>query len=258
MKIHSFYRFMIIILLTTVTGNALSQDFKGGTVTYQQTTRYDFLSIFGTFNEPYADDWVASLPNENQSVKILHFTMEKALFQQDPGQIEIASPKLQQGLQKADYFRPPETLLLQVYSDFNQNEAVRQIEFMTRYFLISGPMEKRAWKLTNNMVKILDYACMGAEMKWGDDIITAYFTSEIPVSTGPAEYSGLPGLITAVEINGETVFMAISVDLTPPKDDALSEPDTGKKVTQAEFDEIIAEKVKEWEETRSKRGNARR
>ena len=95
-------------------------------------------------------------------------------------------------------------------------------------------------------------------MERGDDIVTAYFTSEIPVSIGPADFSGLPGLIMAVEINGETVFMATSVDLTPPKDDALSEPDSGKKVTQAEFDEIVAEKEKEWKETRGQRGTGKR
>jgi GLPGLI family protein len=240
---------MIVGLIIAVTGHGSAQEVEGGTITYQQTTRYDFLSIFGTFNDPYADEWVASLPRQNQSIKYLHFTQEKALFQQDPKQKEISSKKLQQALQKADYFRPPQTLLLQVYSDFTKNESIHQVEFMTRYFLISEPMEKKAWKLTNKMIKILDYVCMAAELKQGDDLITAFFTSQIPVPIGPADYYGLPGLILAVEINGETAFVATSIDLIPPEEDVLIEPVKGKKVTDEEFNCIVEKKMKEWKVT---------
>jgi len=252
MKVKYFYRFIIIVLLIVFTGSLRAQDFQGGTITYQQTTRYDFQSIFGKFNNPEADEWVASLPKQHQSLKLLYFTKGKALFQQDPREMEISSELLQQALQKADYFKPPEALLLQLYSDFTKNVAIRQVEFMTRHFLIFGPIEKKAWKLTNKMIKIQDYTCMGAELKQGDDLITAYFASEIPVSAGPADYSGLPGLILAVEINGETAFLATSIDLTPPDAGIVSQPDKGKKVTQDEFNKILEEKGKEWKETRSK------
>jgi GLPGLI family protein len=241
---------MIGALIMAVTGNGAAQELKGGTVTYQQTTRYDFQFIFGEFDDPKANEWVASLPRQNQSVKFLHFTRERALFQQDPDEQEISSKLLQMALQKADYFKPPETLLLQVYSDFTKNEIIRQVEFMTRYFLISGLIEQKAWKLTGKMVKIQDYTCMGAEMRQEEKTITAYFTSEIPVSTGPAGYSGLPGLILAVEINGDTDFLATSVDLTPPEASVLTKPDKGREVNQEEFDKILEEKVKEWKETR--------
>ncbi len=250
MKKQFFYPFVNVLMIISAAGSLSAQDLQGGTVTYQQTTRYNFLSIFGKFNNPEADDWVASLPRQNQSVKFLHFTREKALFRQDPREIEISSKRLQEALQKADYFIPPGALLLQVYSDFTKNEAIRQVEFMTRHFLIFGPIEKKAWKLTNKMIRILDYTCMGAELKQGDDLITAYFTSEIPISAGPAEYNGLPGLILALEVNGETAFLATSIDLTPPDAGVVSQPERGKKVMQNEFNKILEEKVIEWNETR--------
>lgn len=252
MKTQFFYRFVIALMLITAAGNLAAQDFKGGTVTYQQTTRYDFESIFGKFENPEYNHWVASLPRQNQSVKLLHFTQEKALFRQDPSGIENSNKPLQQGLQKASYFQPPKTLLLQVYSDFTQNEAIRQVEFMTRYFLIPGPIEKKAWKLTSKRLKIQDYVCTAAEMTQGEDQITAWFTSEIPVSVGPADYSGLPGLIMALEINGETAFLATSIDLTPPEEGVMFKPENGRKVTQEEFDNIMEEKTQEWRDTRKK------
>jgi len=147
--------------------------------------------------------------------------------------------------------RPPRPKLQKVYYDLGKNEKIEQVEFMTRNFLISGPIKRKAWKLTNKKTKILDHTCMGAELKKGEDTILAYFTSEIPVSLGPDEFTGLSGLILAIEKNGETVFLATSIDLRPPANESLSEPKDGRKVTQEEFDDILKDKVKEYEETKS-------
>lgn len=98
---------------------------------------------------------------------------------------------------------------------------------------------------------------MAAQLKRDDQTITAWFTSEIPFSTGPDEFFGLPGLILAVEINGETAFLATSIDLTPPEEGVLSKPDKGKKVTQEEFNKIIEDKIKEFKETGGEKGNRR-
>ncbi len=254
-----FYRFVITVLLLVVASTAAAQDFKGGVVKYQQTTKYDFEKIFNVFGDrPRVKDWIASLPTEHQKVQMLSFTTERALYEEDVGANEAMSRELQGALTRAEYVRPPQTDLKKFYYDFGKNESIRQIEFMTRNFLITGSIEKQAWKLTSKQLKIQDYVCSAAEMTKGEDQVTAWFTSEIPVSIGPADFSGLPGLILAVEINGETVFMATSVDLTPPEDSAMPKPDTGKEVTQEEFDKTVAEKIKEWEETRGERRGIRR
>lgn len=259
MKAIFFYRLVIVVLLIAVAGNLTAQDFKGGVVTYQQTTKYDFAKIFGIDLNVGGRraDWIASLPKEHKKVQVLYFTPERALYEEDPHANEGIPQRLQGALARAEYVRPPQTELKKVYYDFGINETVRQIEFMTRHFLITGSIEKQAWKLTNRKIKIQDYICLSAELKQGEDLITVWFTSEIPVSAGPGEFSGLPGLILAVDINGETAFMATSVELTPPQDGAMSKPDKGKKVIQEEFDKTVAEKEKEWKETRSKRSNRR-
>ena len=259
MKTQFFYRFVITVLLLIVASTTAAQYFKGGVVKYMQTTKYDFEKIFNVNPDPSGRRavWLASLPKESKNVQVLYFTEKKALFEEDADANEGLPRALQGALARADYVRPPQTLLQRVYWDFGKNETTRQVEFMTRNFLISGPIEKKAWKLTSKMIKIQDYTCLSAELKQGEDLITAWFTSEIPVSIGPADYSGLPGLILAVEINGETAFMATSVDLTPPENGELSEPDTGKKVTREEFDKTVAEKEKEWKETRGGRRGIR-
>ena len=260
MKTRSFYPFVIAFMLIAVAGNLPAQDFKGGVVKYQRTTKYDFAKIFGIDpNEGgRRGDWIASLPKENKKVQVLYFSPEKALYEEDPDADNAMSRNLQGALGRAEYVRPPQKMLQKVYWDLGKNEEIRHIEFMTRNFVVSGPIEKKAWKLTSKMVKILDYTCSGAELKQGEDLITAWFTTEIPVSIGPAVYSGLPGLILAIEINGEYAFIATSIDLTPPKEGVLSKPDSGKKVTREKFDKTVAEKEKEWKETRGRGRGVRR
>ena len=62
----------------------------------------------------------------------------------------------------------------------------------------------------------------------------------------PSGYGGLPGLILAVEMNdGNRRLEAIGIDLKPLENKVLKKPARGKKVTHEEFENIVAEKMKE-------------
>jgi len=249
MKIPFFYPFVIALMLIIAAENLTAQDFKGGVVRYQQITKYNFETIFDDEDDPRVKEWVASLPKEDKKVKVLYFTEEKALYEKDPTENEALSRRLQGALEKVNFMKPPKPELLKVYYDFGKNEITRQVEFMTRDFLVSDLIKSKSWKLTNKQVKISNYTCLSAELKKGDQSIIAWFTSEIPISAGPDEFFGLPGLILAIEINGETAFLVTSIDLTPPIESVLSKPDRGRKVTQKKFDKIIEEKIEEFNET---------
>ena len=86
------------------------------------------------------------------------------------------------------------------------------------------------------------------------NVIKAWFTPQIPISVGPDRYTGLPGLILAVEKNGETILLATSIDLAEPQEENLSKPKDGSKITQEKFDILLEEKVKEFEENPRRRG----
>ncbi|MCK4578701.1 MAG: GLPGLI family protein [Candidatus Marinimicrobia bacterium] len=263
MKTQFIYRFAVAVMLMTAAGNLAAQEIEGGTVKYQQTTRYDFSAMFGGRDNPRANnprmkERLASLPKESTTVKVLYFTEEEALCEDDPAANEALPRNLQHMLAIANYMKLPSPDLSKVYYNFRKNKKIEQVEFMTRDFLVSNKIERKAWKLTNKNTRILGYTCMGAELKKEDQTITAWFTSEIPFSVGPDEFIGLPGLILAVEIDGETAFLATSIDLTPPTEGLLVKPDAGKKVTRKKFDKIIAEKIKEYEETKGEDPDRRR
>ena len=88
-----------------------------------------------------------------------------------------------------------------------------------------------------------------------EQIITAWYTMDIPVSHGPGPYWGLPGLI--LEINdGRTAILCNKIILNPAETVEIKAPSKGKEVNQKEYDELMAEKMEEMSE-RFRAGNRR-
>ena len=249
-----YFYFVAISTLLFAIREGMAEEIVGGVVKYQEITRYNFK----TTGKPRWDNFIATLPSSGKKAKVLYFTKEKALYEDDAVELEAPNKGLQKVLVVMSKGKPPNSALEKVYYDFEKDEMIRQVTFMTRGFRIVGAKEKKAWKLTNKMTKVQGYTCMSAELQVGDDTFNAWFTPEIPISAGPDLFFGLPGLILVVEKNGETVFMATSVEMAPPDEDALSQPGQGKKVTQKKFDEIMEEKVKEFEETVAKKKKGKR
>ncbi len=88
--------------------------------------------------------------------------------------------------------------------------------------------------------------------------VTAWFTPQIPVSNGPGEYAGLPGLI--LELNVYRTTLLCSKIVMNPKDSEKIEPPTkGKRVSREEYVKIVKEKTEELRENFQNRGgNGRR
>ncbi|GLB51099.1 GLPGLI family protein [Neptunitalea chrysea] len=86
--------------------------------------------------------------------------------------------------------------------------------------------------------------------------ITAWYTPEIPVSMGPDEYNGLPGLILEINANRTTILCS-KITLNPSGTEDIKEPSKGKEVSQEEFNDIMKKKMEEMRE-RFRSGGGRR
>ena len=76
------------------------------------------------------------------------------------------------------------------------------------------------------------------------EIVTAWYSMDIPVSNGPGDYHGLPGLI--LEVNeARTTILCNKIVINPEKKIEIKAPDKGKEVTQIEFQEIQMKKMEE-------------
>lgn len=165
------------------------------------------------------------------------------------------------------------------YKNIQTKNSTKENEFSGKNFLVKDELVSYEWKMEQDTKMIGNYLCFKAtttierqarpEMKFGRRspeereaqeqkekelenvmeviIVTAWYTMDIPVSNGPSDYWGLPGLILEVDA-GETKILCTKIILNPKEKAAIDEPSKGKVVTQKEYDEIVEEKTKEMRE----------
>lgn len=88
-------------------------------------------------------------------------------------------------------------------------------------------------------------------------VVTAWYTPQIPVNTGPGEYHGLPGLILEVQAD-RTVMLCTKVVMNPEDKEEIVRPKKGEVVTRDEYNSIMKEKIKEMREMYGGRNRGRR
>jgi GLPGLI family protein len=246
MKKHILLISLMSFLLFSSSGLKAQEGSIQGAVYYVQMDKVEFEPT----GRPQFDQFASTMPTEYEFEKVLYFDEDHALFTDSPNPSkEPMSRRERWFYHMSKYGKKPKATLNKMYLDFEKGEKTELLEFMTREFRVSSPIEQSAWKMTGELKSILDYTCMGAQMMDGEDEIIAYFTPQIPVASGPDKYNGLPGIILAVEKNGYTTYLASKIEMKEV-DEFLEEPKNGKKVTQEELDEIIQEKIEEFKEER--------
>ncbi len=88
-------------------------------------------------------------------------------------------------------------------------------------------------------------------------LVTAWFTPQIPVSNGPGEFAGLPGLILELNVY-RTTLLCSKIVMNPKESEKIEPPKKGKEVTRAEYVKIVKEKTDELRENFRGGGNNRR
>lgn len=86
--------------------------------------------------------------------------------------------------------------------------------FGAKKCVLKEPLPKIEWQIQNERKKIGRYLCQKAVGKFGGRIYDAWFTTEIPISSGPYKLSGLPGLILeATSHDGRVNFLFKKLEL---------------------------------------------
>lgn len=159
-----------------------------------------------------------------------------------------------------------------LYKNTESKQTIQQTESFSKVYLIEDTLENRAWKMTGNTKKIGNYTAMEAvyedisesvmmSFSDGDDeettetvmdttLITAWYTPEIPVSTGPDDTWGLPGLILEMT-DGSVTYLCTKVVLNPSDKLEIKAPTKGKKMTAEEFAKEQEERTQEMMERMS-------
>ncbi|AXG73307.1 GLPGLI family protein [Flavobacterium arcticum] len=173
------------------------------------------------------------------------------------------------------------------YKNIKDKVFLIEKEIFGKEFLVTDTLPKIVWKMEGESKKIGNYTCYkataivpvdksnmmnfrpkkGAEQEMEakneeeqkstnfmdmiemptEKTITAWYAPEIPISQGPENYWGLPGLILEVS-DGKTTMLCSKVVLNVKEKAAIKAPKKGEKVTQAEFEEIMTKKIQEMRE----------
>ena len=85
--------------------------------------------------------------------------------------------------------------------------------------------------------------------------VVAWYSPMIPVSQGPTEYWGLPGLILEISA-GNTTMLCSKIVMNPEEKITIKRPTKGEVVTKKQYNEIITGKMQEMRDNRG-RGSRR-
>ena len=150
-----------------------------------------------------------------------------------------------------------------LYKNIADQSFLEEQDMMGKAYLVKDMLEPVEWELSEETKKVGNYTVQKAsytrivdskrfstgmtEMENVKDTlqVTVWFTPEIPVAHGPENFFGLPGLILEVQNQGRTLICE-KIELNPSADPVVIErPSKGKEITQAEFQTVQEEGMKQ-------------
>jgi GLPGLI family protein len=145
-------------------------------------------------------------------------------------------------------WRQPE---LKFHRDFEQQKQTDVMEMFGKTYIVDDSIQVPQWKIKTQIKMIQNMICMKAITV--DTVkkvtIVAWFTDAIPAQVGPERLHGLPGTILELDMNdGDVVVTAEKIDYKPV---TIKKPTTkGKKIKEADYQKLIADKIKKADEAR--------
>ncbi len=226
---------------------AVSAQTNEGTIVYKQTV---FMRREAQAMAPAGADqnMTRNIPESMTTEFELNFTANESFYKELASRTDETAGEGGGMRFMMRRFNPP------IYKDLANNRQVEENDLFGKQFLIDDVIPARAWKITGQQKKVLDYPCISAtftdSIMGRARVVTAWFAPTLPVAIGPQGYGGLPGMILEVEFDGgRSVVTAAEVKLQKPAEGAIKVPEKGKKVTRAEYQKIQAEKMKEMRES---------
>jgi GLPGLI family protein len=269
---------LVFIALLSFSLNLNAQEFQGQAI-YFSKAKMELGSFGARMSEAQKKQIQSRLKNRLQKTYILNFNKEKSVFNEDEKIDAISGATDSWG----DNFSRGEQ-----YKNVKQKTLVQTQEFYGKKFLVKDKLAAIQWKMGTESKSIGQYMCFKAtasiptdelewyNFSWGDlretntevktdsiaveikDLeiktteVEAWYTLQIPVSHGPGEYWGLPGLILEVSA-GNTIILCSKITINPEEKIEIEAPDKGKEITKNDYQATIQEKMLEMRNNRGRR-----
>lgn len=275
---------ILLIIAVAYSATSVAQNINGKAY-YESKTTVDMDGFGGREMTPDMKKMIAErMKNMLEKTYILTFTNSESIYKEEE-KLETGAGNPMRMMMGS--FTPGDQ-----YKNATTGQMLTEQEFFGKQFLLVDSIPKLEWKLEKESKQIGQYVAFkatavkkidendltmarprnrGNEKKEEKNdsvakdpmdtieipkevIVTAWYTPQIPVSNGPGEYAGLPGLI--LELNAYRTTILCSKIVMNPKDSEKIEPPTkGTKVSKSEYHKIVKEKVEEMRENFRGSGN---
>lgn len=251
------------------------QEFQGQAI-YETKSRLELGNFGATMTDGQKKQIEERLKNRLQKTYILNFNKETSVCKEEEKLDAISGATDSWGKN----FSPGEQ-----FKNIKEKTVVQSQEFYGKKFLVKDNLPAFNWVMGTETKQVGSYMCFKAtamiaksELAWYDfswsDLrntdnvetsndnasteepmieVEAWYTPQIPVSHGPGEFWGLPGLILEVS-TGNTTMLCSKIILNPQTKLTIVAPDKGKEISKADYRATIQTKMVEMRDNRMGRG----
>lgn len=266
MKIFFFKAFAILFVFSISEVHVdLAQQFEGKAY-YFSKSKMELGNWGARMSEAQKKQMQARLKNRLEKRFVLSFNNTESFFKEEEKVDAISGATDSWG---SNFARGPQ------YKNIADNKLVQEQEFYGKKFLVTDELQSIDWQMGTESKQIGQYMCFKAtaiipteeldwyNFSWSDlqsqedetvkmTVVEAWYTLQIPLKHGPAEYWGLPGLILEVSA-GNTTMLCSEIVLNPKDAVAIKMPEKGKEIAKMEYRSTMKGKMLEMRNNRGRR-----
>jgi len=270
-----FYKLGLLSFLITFSFQSEAQEFQGKAY-YFSKSRMDLGRWGARLSEAQKKQVASRMKNRLEKTYVLTFNKTESFFKEDEkldamsGATDSWGKNFAQGDQ---------------YKNVRDNQLVQSQEFYGKKFLVKDKLQKIDWKMGSETKQIGNYTCFKAmalipsdELSWynfswdmmrrntpqtdsiGAEIIPeikmtqveAWYTVQVPVSHGPSEFWGLPGLILEVSAD-DTTMLCSKIVINPKETIEILAPKKGEEINKEDYQATVIEKMQDFRNNRGRR-----
>jgi GLPGLI family protein len=260
MKLLVLKTFMLSCLIS---GSMFAQDFSGrATYKTHRKSSFELDSTTIAANPGIQEQMEAQMRKMFQKTFTLDFTKSESMYKEEQELDAPKGPSANGGVMVMVMGGDGSSDIL--YKNIKEKRMANKTDLMGKIFLIKDNLVSYDWELTGETKNIGNYTCYKAVFEKEEESVeinmidgevkeekgmkkrtlVAWYTTDVPISNGPNNYGGLPGLILEVN-DGDLTIVCSEIILNPKEVKEIKEPTKGKIVTRKKFAEISLEKTKE-------------